>query len=396
MTTSGARVRRRRPIPGPLSGRHDGIVLSLLRDRGPISRSSIAEITGMSPTTVTKAVAPLVEAGFVREGTAADGTRIGRPAIALHLVPEAATVCGIQIGVGTVRAAIVDALGQEHASTSFGFDPTREAEEVLGEIAARVDRELLGEADPIAVGVAAPGVVEADGRTNSLSINLGWSDVPIADVFEDVTGLPTVAEHNVSAMALGENRYGSKAVSIAFVYVRTGVGLGLVLRGEPFVGGRHGVSELGHVHVSDDGAPCPCGSTGCLEAEVAEPALDRILAELGTPRADPSANPLRLLERAAASGGAAAHARGRVVKHLAAGIASVVNLFSPDTVIIGGVLDDIDVAFLDDLDRETRIQVFPLLRDSLKLEQAPRGASSGVVGAAAVALERFVFGIDGS
>lgn len=393
MVAPAARNRRQHvKLPGPLSGRHDGLVLTLLRDRGPLSRSEIAETSGLSPTTVTKAVAPLVTAGYVEEGAAPGGARIGRPAVALHLRSEMLAVCGIQIGVGTAQAAVVDGLGRVVAQTAFTFDDGLPQEEALRSIARRVDVDLLEEHDPVAVGVAAPGVVEADGRTNSLSLNLGWSDAPLADIFEPELGLPVIAEHNVSAMALAESRFGARASSLAFVYVKTGVGLGLVLRGEPFLGGRHGVSELGHIHVSDTGEPCTCGSTGCLEAVAAEPALTRALAAIPGSDGD---NPLQRMEEHAPQDPAVDELLQRTVDDLSTGLAAVVNLLGPELVVVGGILDGASDELLERLDLATRARVFPLLRETLRLVRPTFGSASGVVGAAAVALERFVYSVRG-
>lgn len=397
MTTpvTGNRARRRRRVlEPPLTGRHDGAILTLLRQNEGLSRSAIAEHTGLSPTTVTKAVAPLITQGFVEETGSDEVPRIGRPAIGLRLIPSAATVCSIQIGVGTVRAALVDALGNVGDSVTFPFDTSRDASTVLAEAAERIDVELLGDTTPLAVGVATPGVVDETGRTNAMSINLAWRDVPVADIFEDVLDLPTSVRHNVSAMALAEHRFNSRGDNIAFLYVRTGVGLGLVLHGEPFVGGRHGVSEIGHVRVSDaDGLLCSCGARGCIETVVAEPALSRQLGILGVKATD---NPLLALERSAQNDVTLAHLRDQVIRHLATAITSIVNLFSPDLIVVGGMLGTGSDSFLTELTDQTRSQVFPLLRDEFKILRSGFGNEAGVIGAAAVALETYFYGAGAS
>lgn len=380
-------------VEPPLDGRYDGLVLSLLRRHGRMSRSAISSVTGLSATTVTKTVTPLIEGGFVEEVGADAAARIGRPAIDLRLVPTAGQVCGVQIGVGFARAGLVDALGHVSGSAEWTFNPARDAGSVLEEAAERVENEVLGPAPApsIALGVAAPGVVQADHRTNSISINLGWHDVPMAEIFEARTGLPTAVDHNVRAMALAENRFGAGAANLAFVYVRTGVGLGLVLHDAPFRGGSHGVSELGHIHVLEGGERCSCGSTGCLETIVSEPALLRQLTAVGI---DPSEgeHPLQTIERLTELRDVRA-IRQRAITSLGTALASTVNLFSPDLVVVGGALSEAPEAFLTDLRAATREQVFPLLRDALRIEPSSFGADAGVVGAAAVALEEFYYGV---
>ncbi|WP_235022869.1 ROK family transcriptional regulator [Amycolatopsis alkalitolerans] len=374
--------------PRVAASRYEGLVLSLLRTRPGLSRTGISEITGLSPTTVTKAVAPLIGKGYVEETGAGGEPRIGRPAIGLRLVPEAVAVCGIQLGVGSVRAALVDALGRTQRAISFPFSERQEAGTVLAEAAERVRAELLATAaaEVIAIGVGAPGPVDAEHRVNLLSVNLGWRDVPIADIVERVCGRPVTADHNVRAMAFAENRFGHRARDIAFVHAKTGVGLGLVLKGEPFFGGHHGVSELGHIQVVTDGELCPCGAHGCLETVASEPALARQLP--GSPDA-----PLSVIDRASFSDDAVAAVRERFLGHLAVGLAGVVNLFNPELIAVGGMLANASDVFLGDLATATRGRVFPLLRDSFQIKRTSFGENAGAIGAAATALEAFFYAV---
>jgi predicted NBD/HSP70 family sugar kinase len=388
-----ARRHRRLIVQRPLDGRHDGLILSLLRDHSTLSRSSISELTGLSPTTVTKAVAPLISAGYIEEIGTEGAARVGRPAIGMRLVPAAAVVCAVQIGVGSAQVALVDAAGHATEPCGFDFDPRQDAGQVLEKVAKAV-RDQVADVGPesiLAIGVGAPGVVEADHRTSSLAINLGWQDVPIAEILEQSTGLPTAAGHNVSAMALAENRFGRGPSSLAFVYVKTGVGLGLILRNEQFVGGHHGISELGHIHVMDDGEECACGARGCLETVASEPALIRQLAALQIAVA-PGTSAIEALELQFPEHPGVPDVRRRLLSSLAAGIGSVANLFSPELVVLGGTLDEAPQSFLDSLARETRRQVFPLLRDSLRIERSAFGPCVGIVGAAAIAFEEFFYG----
>lgn len=379
------------PIATSPRGRYEGMILTLLRSKRTLSRSAIADITGLSPTTVTKAVAPLIAKGYVAETASGSETRIGRPAIGLRLVPEAATVCGVQLGVGHVRAGLVDAMGKVYASRTFRFDPRSPARDVVTDITERVRDTLLpvAQSEVIGVGLGAPGAVDAARRTNLLSVNLGWHDVPMADICEGICRLPTVVDHNVRGMAWAEARFGHGAQSIAFVYVHAGVGLGLVLHGEPFLPGEHGISALGHIQVVTDGEPCVCGAYGCVETVAAQPALARHLPRFGI---TDTSDPLGALERAAREDPAAAAFRDRVLRHLATGLAATVNLFNPSMVIVGGILGAAPNSLLAGLSKATSERVFPLLRNAFRLERTSFGEEVGVVGAATAALEEFHYG----
>lgn len=379
-----------RPARPASGGRpaHQGTLLRILRDQGPTSRSGLAELTGLSATTVGKAVGPLVETGVLREVAEAPRGGLGRPALLLHPVPEAVTVCGVQIGVGTARVGLADGAAGVGLLRAVAFDAAADPRAVLDVVADTV-RALLDERDAscLGVGVAVPGPVDPDGRRVRLAANLGWRDVPVAEVLEQQLDLPVVVDHNVRSMALGEARFGGRGTdTLAYLYVRTGVGLGLTLGGEPFYGGAGGESHLGHVKVVDDGILCSCGARGCLETAVAEPYLLRALAALDV---DPAPGVLAALHAAAAAGNAGAVVlEERVLDTLAAALATVVDLFTPGLVLVGGLLAEAPERQVITLRERTRDRLFPLLREDFRLERADGSDAALVRAAAAVALER--------
>jgi predicted NBD/HSP70 family sugar kinase len=373
-----------------------GTLLKLLRDQGPTSRTGLSEITGLSPTTISKAIAPLIDRGILRESVDETRSAIGRPALTLTPVPEATTVCGVQISVGTVRIGLADAAAHVRGVESFSFDPADDVESVLARTADKISEILAREdaAPCIGIGVAAPGPVDALKRRLRVSINLGWRDVPVSDFLEERLRIPVVVDHNVRAIALAEARYGNRGVdSLAYVYVRTGVGLGIAVRGEPFYGGLGGESYLGHNRVVEGGELCSCGAHGCLESVVSEPYLIRTLERISEPVPNDVARSGRILEllhRRAVGGDAnAVDLEESLVTHLASALSNVVNLFTPDLVLVGGILSFAPDVFVSRMRERVRDRIFPLLREDLRLERADPNDDSIVQGAAAVALEMF-------
>lgn len=373
------------------SGRHDGQLLRILRDRGPRSRTELADETGFSPTTITKAVTPLVERGWIRErrDMASAPNGVGRPAIAIEQVPESIIVGGVQLGVGSARVGLADGWARPVSARELSFAPDEDHLVVLDRVTTAMN-DLIDDAGgdaPLAIGVASPSTVDRTHRNTKVSVNLGWPPLPLADILERKLRLPVSIDHNVRAMALAETRYGDHDVDcMAYVYVRTGVGLGLVLHGEPFFGGSHGVTEIAHTRVADNGIRCACGATGCLETIVAEPYLAERLRDAGVDVGE--------AVFAALEGGRADDrvetVRRDVIQHLSLSLASVINLLSPDTVLLGGALGDAPRAFFEDLTTAVRDEVFPLLRDAFRIDR-PRLIDAGVSAGAAVALEAVVY-----
>ncbi|MEW9551345.1 ROK family transcriptional regulator [Nonomuraea sp. NPDC050783] len=359
---------------------HRRLVLRSLRDDGPQPRADLARRLGLSATTMTKVVGQLLDEGLVAEGAVEGaGQRVGRPSTGIAIRADARHVIGVRVGAGTVELGVCDLRARVLESASFAFDAADGPERVVARIAEEASR--LAAAVPsgrlLGVGVAAPGPVDAAHRRNVLSVNLGWRDVAFADPLEDALGVPAVVDHNVRSMALAESRYGATggADPLLYVHVRTGVGAGLVIGGQPFRPGAYGVTELGHLRVLEKGRTCACGATGCLETVVSEPYLAERLGRR-------SPDPLAELDDALL---------GELADHLTTGLASVVNLLNPELILLGGIFRTAPEPVLDRVRAALRAKAFPALRDTVRVERPTLGGDAGVVGGAAVALDSFLY-----
>lgn len=380
-------------IPIRPRGRYAGHILRLIRDHGPRSRTKLSEETGLSPTTITKAVAPLLGEGWLRERVESDGVaRVGRPALALEQVPEAVTVLGVRLGYDSAELGLIYANGRVRSSTQLSLD-TSAAPEVslvrVAEAAVRLIDQYGGSC--LGIGVAVPGAIDHQHRTILLAASFGWRNVRVADLLEERLGIPVVIDQNVRSMALAEARYGGHGTdSLAYIYVGYGLGLGVVLQGRPFWGGgRHGVIQLGHTRVAGGTELCVCGATGCLETIASEGAVLRHLEAAGIPVVPASTTPVFAQLEAARFRPAAAAVRQEVVTNLAHGIASVISLLDPGLLLLGGALADAPSSLLADMRALVQQEVFPLLREDLRLDK-PR--LPVVTAGAALALESFYYG----
>lgn len=371
-----------------------GQVLDLLRDSGPLSRADLSRRLQLSATTITRAVGELELEGNVAEGHVLSAAGVGRPGTTLHIRPDACLVGSVQIGIGLVHVGVFNALGERRATAQFTYDPAGGAEHLLGRIPdalralCRQDAVEFGRLRGI--GVAVPGPVDAANRRMQVSIRLGWRDVRVADALEASTGLRVTVEHNVRSMAVAEARYGRGrgAGSVAFVYLRSGLGAGLVVRGQPFSGGVHGAIELGHLPVINQGTACVCGGTGCIETVLAAPALEALLTRL---RIEPEPNALSALWSAAQQRRDAARALDTLVAPLATGLSALTTLLNPELLLLGGALAEIPDALFERIVQATWRGAFPLIRESIRIERSQLGLDAGLAGAAAVALDQFLY-----
>lgn len=373
-----------------------GQVLSLLRDHGPMPRITLARRSGLSPTSITRLIAQFLDEQLVAEGDTISPTRLGRPATEVSLRRDSYFALGVQIGVGFVSIGLFDVCGESAASSTITHPPEASVESVLASAAVEILR--LIDATPsvdrtqlLGIGVAAPGPVDPAGRLVMLPVNLNWRDAPVADILEQETQLPVRVDHNVRAMALAEARFGEgrDLRSVAFVYLRTGLGAGLVVEGEPFSGGVHGAIEIGHLRTSSRNKPCVCGGRGCLETIVSDTALRQWCADLMIEVGDDG--PLAAIWRAASTDAGANAALHEIVEQLATGLSSLATLLNPEVIFLGGTLGDMPEEFIDLVREETRRSVFPLLRDAVRVERSSLGLNAGVIGGATAALDRFFY-----
>ena len=367
---------------------HIGNILSILRDCGPQSRADLARRSSLSATTLTHVTARLLKEGLVIESETAASSRLGRPAHALHLARDARKVAGVHIGAGNIQIALTDLCATPRITDRFEFDiVTAEPAGLVDRIADRV-QQLAAEIqiDPeslVGVGVGFPGAVDAMRRVALTSINLGFGQEALADRFEKRLKVPAVLTHNVSAMALAESRYGvgRRDAALLFVYLKTGLGAGLVVDGVLFRPGGYGTVELGHIQVERGGRRCACGNSGCLEAYVCEAALIEKTRAADLPTDGPL---LAMLERDD-------EAYEQFIEHLTTGLANAVNLLSPDVVVFGGHIGEASDQTLRRLRDGLNPRIMPHLRGHLRFERTSFGWFAGAIGAAALALDEFFY-----
>jgi len=240
-----AETTRPTPAAPPLLKRlNEQTVLELVRDLAPVSRAEISRRAGISKPTVSLALRSLVESGLVRESAdSPSGPSYG--AVYFEPVPEAALVLGLDLGARFLRGAICDLSGTIRARQDVELQGA-DAERALAAVAELRDAlvaatDLPGELiDGVVVGV--PGVTGSADGTLQLAANVpGLEGRHFEAELEARLGLPITLENDINLAALGERRLGvARGVDdFVFLSVGTGMGAGIVLRGELHTG-RHG------------------------------------------------------------------------------------------------------------------------------------------------------------
>lgn len=316
-------------------------VLTRLYLHGPASRFDLMRATGLSSATVSNVVTDLVADGLVAEAGLLDSDG-GRPRTLLEVSPGYGQVVGVDIGETHVQVGLFDWTLETLATATYPMDEGRAEPGVLAAMVTAGIDEVTAKAgtDPAAllgVGVGVPGTVLPDGLVHAPT--LGWSGVPFDALLRPHVAAPLHLDNCARTLGQAEMWRGAGRGAERAIVALLAVGVGAaVATGSPG-GVTSTTSEWGHTVVQAGGAECRCGSYGCLEAYVG---ADAILEHYGrTPGAREltAANTeqrVAALVADAARPGAAADTVRWAAEYLGIGIANLINLLSPDRVILSG------------------------------------------------------------
>ena len=297
---------------------------------------------------------------------------------------DAMRALAIDMGGTQLRVALVDGEGSILARASAATDVAGGPGPVIAQMRDLIDRLGGGLGAVSAVGVCAPGPLDSDtGTIIDIPTMPGWQEFPLRETLARTLGLPVTLENDGIAAANGEWRQGAgRGLShLVYVTVSTGVGGGVVADGRLLRGRRGMAGHVGHLLIDRDGPRCSCGATGCLEAMASGSALGAAGRKTGFADA-------KEIVRAARQGNAAAlELLRREAEYLAYGFASLLHLYSPEILIMGGGVSQALDLMLPDIEAQLQRLAMPPFR-SVKIAPALLGDNAGLIGAAALALEK--------
>jgi glucokinase len=292
---------------------------------------------------------------------------------------EPPVVIGLDVGGTKILSGLVDREGNvlaEHEVPSEGASE----DEVLAALDAAI--EALLDERVAAIGYGIPANIERGSGRILWATNLPLTDVDLLRRSQARFGLPVGIENDASAAALAEWRLGAGrgTANLLMLTLGTGVGGGLVVDGRLF----RGWAELGHFVVQEGGRECTCGGRGHLEVLASGSAADVAARELYGDSADAHA----LVAAAKAGDDAARQALARMGGTLGAAIGSLVNVFDPELVVVGGGFGAAAGSFVLDpaLEAARREAIYPA-DGKLRIVAAELGPESGLVGAGLVGFE---------
>ena len=310
-------------------------------------------------------------------------------------------VIGVDVGGTKLLAGVVDArFGVHHRAqrSVAGLDQSAFLDTAVE--AVQEAREGAGE-EIDAVGFGIPSLMDQRTGMALLAVNLTLADCPFRDVMAERLGLPVFVDNDSNVTALAEHRAGAArgAREAVVLTLGTGIGGGLILRDELYRGAIGAAGELGHMVIDMYGPRCQgnCPNHGCIEANASGTALAREAARIAAER------PQSGLGRALAAGrqptgplvtelahdgdAAATEALALIGQRLGVAIASLVNIFNPEVVVVGGGVIAAGELLLGPARAVFAERVLPPLRDGVRIVAARFGIEAGMIGAAVLALD---------
>jgi len=297
-------------------------------------------------------------------------------------------VVALDVGGTGMKCALVRPDGTVHHAERHPTRADRGPEAVLGtilDVAEGLARKARADGlEPVAAGVAVPGVVDEENGIAVWSSNVGFRDVPVRARIEERLGLPTILGHDVRVGGTAEARLGAGRAHrhVLFVAIGTGIAAALIVDGAGYGGAHGGAGELGHIVVRPGGPACPCGQHGCLESLGSARAIGLRYAELA---GVPGATAHDVVTRAGQGDALARMVWREAIEALADGMVIAQALYDVGVFVIGGGLAEAGDALLGPLrsgvgERVTFHRVPEIVRAEL-------GDNAGCIGAALLALD---------
>jgi len=322
-------------------------------------------------------------------------------------MPEDLTtlILGIDLGGTKILTAVTNSQGKmlsrDHSITPAPKGYEAVIQSILESAHRALEQANVAISELTAIGVGAPGLSNPETGILFTSPNLpGWWDVPLRDIMQERLGKKTFLINDANAAALGEFYFGAAQSARNFIYITlsTGIGGGIVIDGKIYSGAIGAAGEVGHMTIDDEGPICNCGNKGCWETLASGTALAREAKHrinegvrtsiLKYAEGDVEKVTAQVVHSAAEQGDSLAKELiARTGYYVGVGLANLINIFNPELIVIGGGLSNIGDMLLEPAFKVAGERAYKEAFQAVRFASAGLGRNSGVLGAAAFALQ---------
>lgn len=373
------------------------VVLNSVRQKEPISRKELAELVGLTSSSITNIVNRLIKEGFLIE-TGAGESNGGRKPIMLELNSTGRYAIGVELNTSNIICLMTD--------FKTNVIMKKEMDALIHEGKEKVIRRIINLINEVIRETAIPrekimgiGFVSAGPYDHEKGIMVnppnfpGWYNVPIKELIQNATGIPTFFEKETVAAAIGECWFGRaadvKSLFAIGVY-NVGIGGGVIIDGQIYHGYCDGAGDLGHMVIDLEGPLCTCGNYGCLESMASGIAIERnvkseirrgetSLLNIDGEHVDHIT--MEMIVEAAKNGDPLCKRTiEKSARYLGIAISNLINVYSPEMIIIGGPFANSCPYYVEAATEHARKRTYPLYNKDVKIlpsllgdEQRARG-----------------------
>ncbi|SMD03332.1 ROK family protein [Pedobacter nyackensis] len=298
---------------------------------------------------------------------------------------------GIDVGGSSLKCGLVSNTGEVIYSFLFPLNNILTEGEVIALINAAI-RKCVEHAPEkvIGVGIGFPGIVDQNVVIGGADNLPGFENLDLGKIIETSTSLKVVIDNDANMMGWGELIYGAAAdcTDVVFITVGTGIGGGLIIDGKLYGGYKNRGTELGHITILHGGIKCSCGSSGCFEAYASVTALINDYALLHGTGPEGITGKM-IVENYLAKEQKAISAMENHFDYMATGIASYVNVFSPQKIVLGGGISESGKFYIEEIRSRVMERAMPGTAQYTHIVAAKLGNQAGLLGCAARVFSKF-------
>ncbi|KKI94160.1 ROK family protein [Bacillus sp. SA1-12] len=361
------------------------LILSKIIEQGMISRADLSKVTKLTRATISVQAADLLEEELIVESQQ-EHTNVGRKPIMLSINRKAGFALGIDLDYRQISFTLSDLLGAPVSSDHIEIN-TSDYEEIVKILIRQIklyeDRCSQSRFGMVGIVIGVHGIVKNDELINFVP-QFKWKDKDLKSDLEKEINSVIHIENNANLCAFSErvfkHHHSNNLVSISMY---SGIGLGILINGEPLKGYHGYAGELGHMIVVPDGKPCNCGNLGCWELYASE---DRFYKQAAEELKISDVTYQDIQKRLASKDPMITDQLSELIKYLAIGLNNVMNLLNPETLVLNSEL----LKLLPDAENKIKSNLTSSVSHYKELLISDIGKQACVMGACALAIKSFM------
>ena len=382
------------------------LVVNTINKAEPITKRELVNRTGLSFAKVNSIIQTLNKNKFSIEA-GKEGSDGGRPSTLYRINPKYRYIIGCELAHARVHTIVADLKSNIIYNKSIGFEKSSGKDFLIKTIVKSIqdarDKSKIPKKKMLGIGLAITGLVnQKEGTAHPFPHMVDWGEIPLKKIIEEKFHLLVFVDNLANSAALAELNWGERKgkKNLLFIDVGRGVGMGIILNGSLYAGSTGAAGEFGHITVDENGPICTCGNVGCIETLASTRAIEHRAKEMlkhgvmSTLREMSDGNVdkinFELICKASNNGDKLSfNLLDEMGKSLGEGIVTIINLFNPGSIILGGEINSNCKPVLDSITNVVQKRALEIPRRASEILYSSLGDNVFALGAIIPLIERF-------